>query len=271
MKRALWLAAALLFSVPSFAATSNFSSREKAAPVVLEKPRADFPAGEKLRYDVHWMGVHIGYGEIEVRGRETVNGRECWHIIAVARTNEVLSRLYPVTDTAHSWVDVETFRSLKFRKTLSEGRYRADEEVEFFPEKGKGRYRSYKSGSEKEFEVPSGGVHDILSAFYWFRLQDVAPGRSAKTTVNSEEKNWDLEVKALGLERKEIRGLGSVGTLRVEPKTRLKGILYDRGRAWVYFTADASRRPVWFKIETPYGAVNAVISAKASEPALINT
>lgn len=249
---------------PLFAATVNFSSSSaRPAAVVLEKPSGIFPEREKLRFDVNWMGAHIGYGEIEVRGRETVNGREAWHVVAVARTNEVLSALYPVRDEAHSWIDVETRHSLKFRKILSEGRYRADEEVEFFPDRKKGHYRSYKNGTEKDFDVP-GPVHDIVSAFYWFRLQDVPPGRSAKAVVNSEEQNWDLEVSAIGLEAKEIRGMGRVGTLCVEPKSRLKGALYSRGRVWVYFTADGMRKPVWFLFRTPFGPVQGVLSVSGS-------
>lgn len=263
MKRSLIVVLALLAPwTPLWAASVNFAGAKKA-PIVLEKPQGTLTLGERLFFDVSWMGVHIGYGEIHVREKVLVNGRQAYHVVAVARTNEVLSKLYPVRDEAHSWIDAETLHSLKFRKILSEGRYRADEEVEFFPEKKKGHYRSHKNGTEKDFDIP-GDVHDIISAFYWFRRQDAPPGRAVKTVVNSEEKNWDLEVLPLRLEAKAIRGMGSVDTLCVEPKTRLKGILYDRGRVWVYFTADSARRPVWFQFKTPYGAVNGVINAKTS-------
>ena len=250
-----------------FAATFNFSSKkEKMEQIAIQNPLRDIRVGEKLYFDVSWMGVNVGYGEIEVKEKTTVNGREAYHIIAMAQTNQVLSLLYPVRDEAHSWVDAGTFYSLKFRKILSEGRYRADEELEFHPELKKAFYRSYKNGARKEFEI-AGPVHDIVSAFYWFRLQEASPGLGVRTIVNSEEENWDLEIKTLGLQTKVIRGLGSAPTLCVEPKTSLKGALYSRGRVWVYFTADKYRRPVWFLFKTPFGPVNGVLNVRNSSVA----
>ncbi len=265
MKKCAFLFLALFFASTSLpAATSNFSSKsERTEPVLLAKPSGGLVVGERLYFEVSWMGANVGYGEIEVKEKVTVNGREAYHIAAVAKTNDFLSKIYPVHDEAHSWVDAETFYSLKFRKTLSEGRYRADEETEFDTDRKKGRYLSHKDGTRKEFEI-GGFVHDIVSAFYWFRGQDTPPGSSARTVVSSEEKDWELEVQALGLERKAIRDMGSVGTIRVEPKTRLKGALYNRGRVWVYFTSDSRRVPVWFHFKTPFGPVNGVLNYRKS-------
>src|SRR5207244_1042216 len=110
----------------------------RAEPAVMEKPLSALPLGEKLRFEVSWMGVNVGFGEIEIKEKTIVGGREAYHVVATARTNDFLSRLYPVIDEAHSWIDAKTFYSLKFRKILNEGRYRADEEVEFFPDRKKG-------------------------------------------------------------------------------------------------------------------------------------
>jgi len=66
-------------------------------------------------------------------------------------------------------------------------------------------------------------------------------------------------VKVLSRQDKELRGRGALDTILVEPVTRTKDILYKRGRAWVYFSADESRSPVWIKIATPFGAVNGIL------------
>ena len=127
--------------------------------------------------------------------------------------------------------------------------------------RSKGVYHSYKNGTQKEFDVP-GPVRDIVSSFYWFRLQEALPGKSVHTTVNSEEKNWDLNIQVLGLQTKVIRGLDSVDTFYVEPKTSLKGVFFSRGRVWVYFTADSRRVPVWVQFKTPFGPVNGVLDVR---------
>ena len=263
-KRTFFILIFVFLAIPVHAASHNFSSKKETHDsIIVEKPLSELPLGEKLYFEVSWMGVNVGFGQIEVKEKTTVNGREAYHLVATAQTNQVLSALYPVYDQAQSWVDAKTFYSLKFRKTLSEGHYRADEEVEFHPEEKKGLYHSYKDGSRKEFRI-DGPVHDIVSAFYWFRLQEASPGQSVKTVVNSEEKTWDLEVKTLGLANKVIHELGTIGTLYVEPKTSLKGALYSRGRVWVYFTADKRRMPVWVLFKTPFGPVNGVLSVRKS-------
>ncbi len=255
-----FLAGLLFFLlIPSVFAANNFSSKKNVpAPAGIAKPLTDLPLGEKLVFEVSWMGVNVGYGQIEIPEKTVVRGREAYHIVATARTNDFLSKLYPVEDRVESWVDARTFYSLKFRKTLQEGRYRADEETEFFPETKKGSYYSYKNGTRKEFEIP-GPVHDIVSAFYWFRLQEASVGKSVNTTVCSEEKNWAAEIKVIGVTAKVIRGLGAVDTFYVEPKSSLRGVFYDRGRVWVYFTADQKRVPVWVVFKTPFGPVNGVL------------
>ncbi len=214
--------------------------------------------GEKLEYDVTWMGAHVGVGTLEVREKVTRHGREAYHVVAIAQTNDFLSKLYPVHDEIHSFIDADLFCSLEFQKTVSEGHYRADEKIVYDYPSGKGRYQSFENGSTKEFEL-LGPVHDFLSAFYWFRLQPAKPGDALKTIVNDDEKNWNLEFRVLRREKKELRGGRVYETLVVEPRTKLKGVLYKRGRAWVYFTADEKRIPVLIRIQTPFGPVVGVL------------
>lgn len=252
-------------STPLLAQTYNFTAGEKQeAPVVVEPPLKSLTVGEKLIFDVFWMGIPVGVGTLEVKEMTVVGGRRAYHVVATARTNDFLSKLYPVQDEIHSYIDVEGFYSLCFSKTLKEGRYRADEKIVFDHQKKKGFYESFLNGERKEVAIPA-GVHDLVSAFYWFRLQDIRGKGSLRTLVNSEEKNWDLELMILRLERKELRGNKVLSAILVEPKTRLKGILYKRGRAWVYFTADKRRLPITITLKTPFGPVVGVLTRPRSE------
>ena len=265
MKRAT---AVILFGCflifPSFyaVAAQNFSAKSASSDAALEPPLAKPVVGEKLFFDVYWMTFHVGFGSLEVKEEVKLHGREAYHVIAIARTNDFLSKIYPIRDEIHSFIDAEKFRSLEFRKTLQEGRYRADERVVFDHNKKKGLYRSFLNKSEKEIGVAS-DVNDLVSAFYWFRSQNVPPGKSAHILVNSEEKDWDLEMQVLQRETKAIRGRGNVDTILVEPKTRLKGILYDRGRAWINFSTDKTRTPVLITIKTQFGPVRGALRKDA--------
>lgn len=267
-RKALFLAALLIFSGSSvFAAQSNFSSKKSGSASLppVAAPLKTHTVGEKLVFDVHWMGLHVGFGTIEVKEIVDIGGRKAFHVVAVAETNDVLSKIYPVRDEIHSWIDAENFHSLKFRKVLSEGRYHADEQIVFDYAKKKGMYESLLNKSAKEVDIPV-PVHDIISAFYWFRLQAVEPGKSVHAVANSEEKNQDIEIQVLRREQKELRGRGVIDALLVEPKTTIQGVLYSRGRAWVYFTADARRVPFSILLKTPYGPVIGILRRESLTP-----
>lgn len=259
-KRAAGLLAVLLFAHPAGATTTNFTTRSGGPaekPLVVAEPRKEFPSGEKMAFDVSWMGIPVGVGTLEITRIKTTEGRDAYHVVAVAKTNEVLSKLYPVEDRVTSTFDAADFRSLVFRKTLSEGGYRADEETTFDAPPGKARYKSLRNGSEKEFDAVPGSL-DIVSAFYAFRMRPAKPGSSEHFKVSSEEKDYDVEIAVLKTERKEMFGR-VIDTIMTEPKTRLKGVLYRRGRVWIHFTADERRIPLLIQFKTPFGPIIGVL------------
>ena len=251
---------ALTASMNAGAATQNFSaqgSKRQTAPVI-EAPAKTLTVGERIVLEVSWFGIPIGTGTLEITEKVNRGGRQAFHVVALAETNEFLSKIYPIRDRAETYIDTENFSSLEFKKTLSEGRYRADEHIVFDAERKKGYWESVKNGTKKTVDIP-GPVHDFLSAFFWFRLQPITVGKPVRTVINAEERNWDLEIDVQKLEKKEFRNREPLWTVRVEPKSRLKGMLYDRGQSWVYFTVDARRVPVWVTLKTPFGPVNAVL------------
>ena len=253
---------ALFFLFPaSLLASNNFSKdivTKRSAPLAV--PSQEIRLGEHLLYDVYWMGVYIGKGELWVKEKTTLEGRDCFHIVAVAETNDFLTAIYPVHDEVHTWIDAENFQSLQFQKKVSEGRYRAEERVRYDASAGKGHYESLKNGSKKEFDVQP-PVQDILSAFYWARRQIYSQGQSAHILVNSDEKDWDLSVQMLDRQTKEVRGSGEVDTLLLQPKTMLKGVLEKRGEVWIHLKNDPARVPVMVTFKTPFGPIVGILKS----------
>ncbi len=241
-------------------AANNFSSDivKKTKETAIVAASQEFPAGEKLAYEVSWIGVPVGIGTLEVKGIEEVGGRKAYHVVAVAETNEFLSKIYPVRDEMHSWIDTETLQSLKFQKTASEGFYRANEVTRFDAAAKKGYYESLKSGEKKEFSmhVP---VHDVISAFFWTRRQELVPGKTVKTIVNNGEKDYDLEIETVRHEMKEMRKEADLDLLLIEPKTRLKGVLERRGRVWIHLENTPVRIPILITFKTPFGPIVGVL------------
>src|SRR3989338_11271330 len=131
---------------------------------------AGIPVGERLVYDMSWLGIPIGTAELWAKEKTMMNSREVSHVVGIMQTNKFLSTIYPDRDEIHSWIDAETLTSVKFEKKISEGKTSAHEIT--------------------EFQKPT---HDVISAFYWVRRQSLTPGRSVRTVVIADKKEWALE------------------------------------------------------------------------------
>lgn len=242
-------------------ASQNFAARRPAASRALPAEAIREPrVGERLRYEVSWMGIPVGLGELWVKERIFESGREMFHIVAVARTNDFLSKIYSVEDVIHSYLDTTTLTSVRFRKTVREGSYRADEAVTYDEAAQKGRYESMTNGSTKSFDI---GVpaRDVVAAFFWVRRQRFEIGRSVKTGVNNGEKDYDLTVEVISREAKEMRGMGVRDVFLIEPKTALKGVLEKRGRVWIHLENTPERTPLLITFKTPFGPITGVLKS----------
>src|SRR5687768_2688452 len=89
--------------------------------------------GERLEYDVKFGKLRVGRGSMEVLETVDVRGREAWHTVFSIRGGIPFFR---VDDRLESWIDTQTFTSLRFAQQTNEGRYHRERHIELFPERG---------------------------------------------------------------------------------------------------------------------------------------
>ncbi|MFH1847940.1 MAG: DUF3108 domain-containing protein, partial [Candidatus Omnitrophota bacterium] len=75
----------------------NFAAKP-SGKITIEKPRETFRVGERFDYAVYWMGIHVGWGTLQVKEIADINGRDAYHVVCTARSNEFLSNFYKVED-----------------------------------------------------------------------------------------------------------------------------------------------------------------------------
>lgn len=216
------------------------------------EPAHALPLGERLVYKISWLGIPVGVGELWVKERAQLDGREVIHIVGTIRTNKVLKTIFPMHDEAHSWIDAETFESVQFEKQVHELLIKAHERMVFDSSKQKGYFESFKTGVKNEFDITT-PVQDAVSVVYWARRQALVPGASVKTVISCDQQQWAVEVNVVRREPVRLRGK-KVDTLRLEPVTWVEGV-ERRGRAWINVTTDASQTPVRIGYKAPFGSV----------------
>lgn len=216
--------------------------------------------GERLTYDVTWMGIKAGEATLEARGAIVANGQPAYRLVTTARSAPVLSKIYRVEDRTESTLALDPMRALRFEKNLREGRYRHSSQTVFDHANGVATFRyldfsrvprgvtrleeAERYGTYVEQALPlTPGALDELSVLYYVRTLPLTPGGSVHARVFASRKNWELEVKVLGRERLETV-LGRRETLAVEPLLKYEGIFQRKGRMIVWLTDDAERIPV---------------------------
>jgi len=98
VKATLVLGAVFLCS-PLVAASLSMDPHPREVP--------SFFRGERLVYDISWSGIIVGEGVLQSETGEPLNGRDVFRISSTARSNRVLSYLFPVKDRIESIVDAK--------------------------------------------------------------------------------------------------------------------------------------------------------------------
>jgi hypothetical protein len=251
------LALSLLCSGPAGAAPGAESER------ILRE-------GEKLVFDVTWMGIKAGQATLEARGVVQLNGHQAYHLVTTAQSTPFISKFYRVDDRSDSYLAWGPLRSLQFDKQLREGNYRHNSQTSFDHEAKVATFRyldfgpvpktvtrleeaeKYTQYVHQEFPLSAGAL-DELSVLYFVRTLRLAEGRTVTAKVFASKKNWDLEVKVLGREILDTV-LGPRQTFLVEPLLKFEGIFQQKGRVLVWLTQDAERIPVLMKSEIKIGS-----------------
>ncbi len=216
--------------------------------------------GEKLTYEIKWMGIPVAIAVFSVKEIVQINGRDCYHVEALVKTNAFLSKIYKVTDEFHSYIDKEKLYSLRFAKKQSEGKYRSDEVNDYDQDKHTGNYRSLRNDSTKNFTLTE-NIQDDLSSIYYFRMQDISIGKQVVMNVNADGNNWILSIDVLQKGCMKIYRIGKLDAIEVEPRARtIEGKTLDKGRLWIWFGADENRIPLAAKANAAIvGTVSAVL------------
>ena len=234
--------------------------------MTLPPPAPQPRVGERLGFQGRWFVIPVGHGSIEVKGLIDYEGRKAYHIELEGRTNEVLSKLYPIHDTVISYIDAETLQPLRFEKHQQEGRYRADEVVTFDHAAGLATYHSLLNGSIKTVPLTP-DVQDLISTLYWFRRHAIQPQQTLSVNLYTDEKIFQTAIHVRETLQLELLKRGTFPCVVVEPQASFKGLLVKRGRLWAYLTADERRLPLLVKATTPWGAMSAVLDEASLEEA----
>jgi hypothetical protein len=226
---------------------------------------APFAVGEKLHYRVVWGPLTVGAASLEVRGLETVNGRLCYHFVAEAHTTGPGRLLYRFDTTAESWTDMHDLSTLRHRNQTTEGKRTTTEEILFDYDRHVATTTNLTTGTARTCRL-DGPTVDVIGALYAVRSRPLLQGVLQRLTVNASATNYNVSFRPDQPQTMELRPVGIVPALRVEPQPTLKLIAGAQGRLWFWVSADARRLPLIAVTEIKIGSGRMVLTKIETSP-----
>ena len=209
-----------------------------------------FDIGEKLTFIIRYGLIVAGSATMSIPEIVKVKGYECYHIITNARSSKFFSVFFKVNDRVESFMDKDGLFSWRFEKHLREGKYKADQYVDFDHVK-----RIVVTNKKDTLRIPP-CVQDVLTTFYYVRTLPLEVGKSVFIDNQADRKLYPLEIKIHGKERITVRA-GTFDCVVIEPMLRSDSIFKQQGRLTVWLTDDSRRIPVQMKSKVLIGSITA--------------
>ena len=219
--------------------------------------RVPFGTGERFVYDVKLGSLKVGSGTMEVRGVERIRGRDAWHTSFLLKGGTFF---YKVNDLFESWIDTETFYSLRFLKQLEEGTAEHAQAYEIYPERGL-YVKEGKNLPPKTLPTVAQPLDDG-SFLYFVRTLPLAVGETYSFSRYFVVDRNPVTIRVLRKEQITVPA-GTFNAIVVQPLIKTNGIFSENGQAEVWLSDDSARMVLQLKSKLPFGSLNLYLKSYA--------
>jgi hypothetical protein len=235
--------------LPETSSVAPPGAQEAQAARGGERADVPFSVGEQLHYDVHFGPIRAGSGSMEVRGIETVRGKEAYHTVFQVKGG---IPFYRVHDVFESWFDTGSLSSLKFVQDQDEGPKERERHYEIFPDQA--AFRELIKG-EGEMQPSVSKPLDDGSFLYFIRTVPLVVGRTYEFQRYFRPDRNPVTIRVLRKERVKVPA-GTFDAIVIQPIIKTSGIFSENGRAEIWLSDDDRRIMLQMKSKLSFGSLN---------------
>lgn len=240
---------------PRTPAQSGGAASPPATPAgVAALPPADmtslpFGVGERAEYEVKFGAVRVGSASTMVQDMAEVRGVPAWHTVFRLTAGTFL---YKVDDVFESWIDRNSFSSLRFYQTQHEGSSERRKRYEIYPDRA--MYVEMDKNPPREHP----GVRDPLddgSFVFFIRTVPLEVGAVYESNRYFRPERNPVRIRVVRRETVEVPA-GKFACIVVQPVIRTNGIFSENGQAEVWLSDDPRHLIVQIKSRLSFGSIN---------------
>ena len=217
-----------------------------------------FSVGEKLTYQIFWGPFVVGRATLEVASIEPVDGHNCYHLIAKAKTSGIAEWLFPVDSTVESWLDCVGLFARKYHEDRTEGKHHKDNDTHYDYVANETVTKSRVNGHEKRSSLDQ-PVQDVISSLYFVRTQKLMLDAEQTFQLSAANTNYTVVIRPDLRKSMWVRPVGEVPALRIEPTPTLSIVSANKGRMWFWISDDTRRLPLLVNSELKLGNAKLVL------------
>jgi hypothetical protein len=217
-----------------------------------------FGVGEKLTYQIFWGPFVVGRASLEVAGVELMDGHDCYHLVAKAKTSGLIDLLFPVDSTVESWLDREGLFARKYAENRTEGKHRTSGETHYDYARMEAVTTNNITGRGKRLALDQ-HVQDVVSSIYVMRARKLLLNSDQTFMINAGATNYNVTIHPDQRKSIWVRPVGDVQALRIEPNPTLSVVSANKGRMWFWMSDDARRLPLLVSSELKLGNAKLVL------------
>ena len=152
-----------------------------------------FAIGEKLAYQIFWGPFVVGRASLEVAGIEPVDGHDCYHLVARAKTSGLIDALFPIDSTAESWLDCQGLFARRYCEDRREGKRHHSTESHY-DYAAKQTVVTNRLNGKQQYAPLGQPVQDVVSSLYVVRTRKLMLDSDDVLTVSADTSNYNIIV-----------------------------------------------------------------------------
>jgi len=219
-----------------------------------------FAVGEKLTYQIFWGPFVVGRATLEVVAIEPVDGHDCYHLVAKAKTSGLIDLLFPVNSLAESWLDREGLFTRQYSENRTEGSHHRATDTHYDYENKQAVMTNRVNGRVKRVALDQ-HVEDVVSSVYVVRTRKLMLDSVQMFTINDGATNYNVSIRPDERKSLWVRPVGDIQALRIEPTPTLNIVSANKGRMWFWISDDPRRLPLLVNTELKFGNAKLVLFA----------
>jgi hypothetical protein len=241
----------------------ELKSWDDSAKKSWDQFKFNIPLKELLHLDVSYLGMTVGRIVLKYSGKKSLDAKEVHHFQAFFRSSSFYSNIYEINDQLDTFVDVETFRTLKFNLEQRESKQDVSEVQLFNPENlwVKGFQKITKEDVEKNKQTQGWLTQyyiDPMSILWFMRGLPLAEKQVFEIPVPSKGKMIQFRMKVLKAENLKTN-VGSILAYPIEAKADYVGKNLKSGDMTFWLEKNPPHRLLKIQAKIKIGLVSAEI------------